>query len=165
MILYTPMEQTKRSFTQKEATDITEISPNTLQGWTRDGLIIPSIANPRGRGKMRLYSASDLVLIKIVSILSGYSYNRDVIKEICDYVNKKTAISKIAAKKSDIKETHLNPLIERLEDAPPILLKLSDNKWDEIGTEPFATAMPGKSTTVLIINVSKIVNEIRSKIK
>jgi len=163
------------SFTQKQATEIVGISPNTLQGWTRDGLIIPSIANPKGRGKTRLYSASDLTLMKIISYLSDSSFNRDVIKSLCDYLYGKLPFGvniKDVARKfphspgvnylSNMKENLLNPLLKR---SKPVLLKLSDDKWDEIGSGGLVTTIIGDSTRVLIINVTKIMEEIKQKLK
>jgi len=165
-----------KKFTHKEVVEILEVNPNTLQVWLRDGLIIPSIANPKGRGATRLYSAADLTQIKIISILSQFSYNRTIVKNLCDLLHGKIPSSNInlaaLAKKNphipafkqlaDIKENLLNPFLKRT--GPPIILKLSDNKWDEIGPG-FATAIPGNSTVVLIINVSRVMDEIKKKVK
>ena len=144
----------KTSFTQKEVAEILEISPNTIQGWSRDGLIIPSVENPKGRGGTRLYSASDLTHIKIVSILSGFAYNRDVIKSLCNTIHGIKFIT-------NLKETILDPYRNR--PGQTIYIKRSDKKW-QLG-ENTTTDIPKDSTTALIINVSKIMDEIKAKLK
>ena len=163
-----------KTFTQKEVIEILDVNPNTLQVWLRDSLIIPSVANPKGRGATRVYSASDLTMIKIVSILSQFSYNRSSIKSLCDFLRGKLPSGRDAisiAKKNPhvrglkglitLKEDLLNPLYDR--SGSPIILKMSDNKWDEIG-QGIYTAIPGKNKIILIVNVSEIMAEIRKKI-
>jgi DNA-binding transcriptional MerR regulator len=66
-------------FTQKQVAEITKVKDGTIQAWARDGLIIPSIANTKGRGTSRLYSPADLINIAVIKILSEMSFNRDLI--------------------------------------------------------------------------------------
>lgn len=166
-----------KSFTQKEIVEIIGINPNTLQVWLRDGLIIPSIANPKGRGQTRLYSVSDLTLIKIISILSQLSYNRATIKGLCDYLNgemiKKQAKLLKPTKKmlkaggfssvKDLislhKESKLDPFFHHF--GTPLYIILSNEKWE---LRINLNSLPEDRTTLLIINVTKIMDEIKQKI-
>lgn len=178
----------RTSFTQKEVTEILGISPNTLQGWSRDGLVIPSVANTKGRGIMRLYSVSDLTQIKIVSILSRKSFNRTLIKSLCDHLSGesfKEQAKKLKMSKKDFKasnsrdaltgrvissvqilvdihrESLLSPYFDHF--GFPLYLILSDDTWTFRQNLKF-DSMPGGSTVVLIIDISKIMDEIKRKI-
>lgn len=161
--------------TQKRVAEILDMNPNTIQGWARDGLVIPSIENPKGRGSTRQYSPSDLTLIKVLSELSQISCSRIIMKNLCDTLNDKwkpgVSFKKLAKAKgappamkelANIKEDYLNPLIERK--GSPVIIRLSNGTW-ELGYMSKAQPIPGNYTRTIIINLTKIMNEIRIKLK
>lgn len=170
----------RTSFTQKEVIEILGISPNTLQGWSRDGLVIPSVANTKGRGIMRLYSVNDLTQIKIISILSRLSFNRTLIKSLCDhlsgeFIKEQARVLKLSKKDlkaggfssiKDVVDTHrdslLSPYFDRF--GTPLYLILSNDIWTFRQNLKF-DSMPGDSTVILIIDISKIMDEIKRKIR
>lgn len=164
-----------KTFTQKDMVEILGINRNTLQVWLREGLIIPSIKDAKGRGATRFYSASDLTLVKTISILSRFYFNREVIKSLCDFLHGKWPFgvdAKDIVKKfpdspgvkllPDVKEKFMNPFSKQKNE--PVLLTMSDNAWLGLGPG-LMTSFPKNSTTMLIINVSKIMDDIRKKLE
>jgi DNA-binding transcriptional MerR regulator len=157
-----------KTFTQKDMVEITGINRNTLQVWLREGLIIPSIKDAKGRGATRFYSATDLTLIKTISILSHYYFNRDVIKSLCDYLHGKWPFGIDSKSVTDsklspyVKEVFMNPFTKQKN--TPVLLQMSDNAWLGIGSGKILT-MPDNTNFFLVINLSKIMDDIRKKLE
>lgn len=81
----------KSFFTPKDVRDLVEVSYRQIQYWDKSGFISPSY---RRRGKYRLYTFSDVLLIKIVETLRkrGYSVQKlratiDTLRAILKKVN------------------------------------------------------------------------------
>jgi DNA-binding transcriptional MerR regulator len=72
----------KNSFTKKQAAEALGISPRTIQFYTDQGLLIPEVANPSGRGTTRKYSRKNLVELLIIRELANYGLSLDKIKSI-----------------------------------------------------------------------------------
>lgn len=60
----------KEQFTKKEVAKGLGLTPRTIQFWTDEGLVVPEVANPRGRGKTRLYSRKNLFQLLIIRRLT-----------------------------------------------------------------------------------------------
>lgn len=159
----------KNSYTQKKVVEAIGISPNTLQVYLKDKLIVPSIANPKGRGTVRLYSFSDVVQVRIMQLLSQHNYNREVMLRLSQFFNEHTK------KVSNL----LSPSGRRL-DEEIVLLKLFGKKWS-IGAETIKDVklpdgkifrakkiteaeMIGDNEILMIINVSKIMKDVLGKV-
>ena len=46
--------------------------------WARTGLVVPSVAQARGEGTKRIYSFEDVILCRLVVVLSGDGRGRDL---------------------------------------------------------------------------------------
>jgi DNA-binding transcriptional MerR regulator len=72
----------KVSFTKKEVSAALEISAGTVEFYTDEGLLIPEIANPSGRGKTRKYSRKNLLEILLIRQLASFGFSLAIIKLI-----------------------------------------------------------------------------------
>jgi DNA-binding transcriptional MerR regulator len=68
------------SFKKTQAAEALEISARTIQFYTDQGLLIPEVANPSGRGTTRKYSRKNLVELLIIRELAGYGLSLEKIK-------------------------------------------------------------------------------------
>jgi DNA-binding transcriptional MerR regulator len=85
-------ETMKSSFTKKQVAEAIGISLRTIQFYTDEGLLIPEIANPSGRGTSRKYSRKNLVEFLIIKELAKYGLSLGKIKAIME----KARSSKVA---------------------------------------------------------------------
>jgi len=60
----------KTDWTKSEVAKVLGISPRTVQFYTDQGIIVPGVYAPQGRGTTRKYSATNLVEYAVVSELS-----------------------------------------------------------------------------------------------
>jgi len=72
----------KRAFIKKEAAKVLDITPRTIQFYTDDGLIIPEIANPTGRGTTRKYSKRNLIELLLIRELAKNGLSLEKIKNV-----------------------------------------------------------------------------------
>lgn len=80
----------RASFTKKQSADILDITPRTIQFYTDQGLIIPEISNPVGRGKTRRYSKRNLVEFMLVRELAKNGLTLEKIKNVMSEVRKRS---------------------------------------------------------------------------
>jgi DNA-binding transcriptional MerR regulator len=90
----------KVSFTKKEVAEDLEISAGTVEYYTDEGLLIPEIANPSGRGKTRKYSRKNLLEILLIRQLASYGFSLAIIKSIMEKARQK-GISKMLDPEGD----------------------------------------------------------------
>lgn len=64
-----------KDFNKKEIVEMTGLPPRTIQFYTEEGIIIPEIENPGGRGKRRKYSEHNLKQLYILKELIGIGMN------------------------------------------------------------------------------------------
>jgi DNA-binding transcriptional MerR regulator len=93
-VINVKLETMKSSFTKKQVAEAIGISLRTVQFYTDDGLLIPEIANPSGRGTSRKYSRKNLVEFLIIKELAQYGLSLGKIKAIME----KARSSKVANK-------------------------------------------------------------------
>ncbi len=74
----------KLSFTKKRMSEAIGVSLRTIQFYTDEGLLIPEIANPSGRGTSRKYSRKNLVEFLIIKELAKYGLSLGQIKTIME---------------------------------------------------------------------------------
>jgi DNA-binding transcriptional MerR regulator len=72
------------SFTKKQASEALKIPAGTIEYYTDEGLLIPAVANPSGRGKTRKYSRKNLLEILLIKHLATYGFSLAIIKNIMD---------------------------------------------------------------------------------
>jgi DNA-binding transcriptional MerR regulator len=70
------------SFTKKQAAEALGISSRTIQFHTDQGLLVPEVSNPKGRGTTRKYSRKNLVELLIIRELANYGLTLEKIKSI-----------------------------------------------------------------------------------
>ena len=71
-------------FTKKQVSESLGISLRTVQYYTDEGLLIPEIANPSGRGTSRKYSKKNLAEFLIIKELAKYGLSLWQIKGIME---------------------------------------------------------------------------------
>lgn len=82
------------SFTKKQVAEAIGISLRTIQYYTDEGLLIPEIANPSGRGTSRKYSRKNLVEFLIIKELAKYGLSLGQIKGIMEKARSSNVASK-----------------------------------------------------------------------
>lgn len=96
------MPKEKNEFTKKEVAEVLGMKPNTIAFYTNEGLIIPEIANPVGRGTRRKYSKNNLVEILLLRTLTSHGISLGnieyVINELRRIVFLKTAGHQLSLK-------------------------------------------------------------------
>lgn len=165
-------------FTQKQAAEITGVKDGTIQVWARDGLIVPSIANPTGRGSSRLYSPADLVHLSVIKILSDMSFNRSFISSLAHHMDQRVTFAipsddRIPKEGMSSKDIWFDPF-EPLGEVTDVLAVTKNHltMWGFSATagqmlgwkSPTAGQMPERDA-VLIINLASIKERIRKAIE
>lgn len=72
-------------FTQSEVVLVLNVQPTTLQNWANRGLIQLSESRP-GRSQRRLYSASDVVKVKVMLELTSLGVSAGYAKDFADHI-------------------------------------------------------------------------------
>lgn len=89
------MTSIKEQFTTKEAARILNLKPVSIMHYVKEGLIVPGVANPQGKGKVRLYSRTNLVEIKLLKELVKFGMPLHNFNEIIARIRVKNAIIKL----------------------------------------------------------------------
>jgi DNA-binding transcriptional MerR regulator len=76
----------KNEWTKKQAAEALRITPRTIHYYTDEGLITPEIANPKGKGTTRKYSAKNLLEILVIRELVKLGLNLSRIKQAMNAV-------------------------------------------------------------------------------
>ena len=84
----------KNSFTKKQASEALGISARTVQFYTDQGLLVPEVANPSGRGTTRKYSRKNLVELLIIRELASYGLSLEKIKTVMKLAEEKGVAKK-----------------------------------------------------------------------
>jgi DNA-binding transcriptional MerR regulator len=79
----------RASFTKTQAAVALEISARTIQFYTDQGLLVPEVANPSGRGTTRKYSRKNLVELLLIRELAGYGLPLEKIKAVMKLAQEK----------------------------------------------------------------------------
>ena len=72
----------KKGYTNKEVTKILNLTARVVQSYSDQGIVIPDIYNPAGRGSTRIYSRKNLVEFLIVRKLAEHGVTLAKIKDI-----------------------------------------------------------------------------------
>ncbi len=148
-------------YTQQQGSRITGISPNTIQGWARDGLVVPSIKQDVGRGRARMYTTADIIHIAIIGALTEKAFNRNLIRSLCDYLQ---GVENGVVRKQgyfDLSKFAKNDLVT---------IELRDDEWGfnqesrEMAPRVTRPKLYGHSRTFVGVNVSQIVKELRPRL-
>lgn len=154
-------------YTQQQVGHISGISSNTIQGWSRDGVIAVASPLETGRGRPRLYSRADIIHIAIIEALSRRAFNRSLIK----------ALSRYLESNPDEKAHWLDPL--KVPSNTLVVLEMNDEGWrlrqdtrqDEtvdgktLHTPRYSlNEMIGTSEALVIINISAIMDRLRERL-
>lgn len=76
----------KGSFIKKEVAEITGLKPTSVHFYTNNGLVIPDIENPSGKGTTRKYSSGNIVEFFLIIELKSLGLNLNAIEEIMNFV-------------------------------------------------------------------------------
>lgn len=74
----------KQFFTKTEAAKALRVTPRTVHYYTEEGLVVPEVANPSGRGTTRKYSRRNLMEIMLVREMAASGISLARIKEIME---------------------------------------------------------------------------------
>lgn len=66
----------EKAFSGPRVCDLAGITYRQLDYWARIGLVVPSLAEARGSGTQRRYSACDVVCARVVRTLSLYGFGQ-----------------------------------------------------------------------------------------
>jgi DNA-binding transcriptional MerR regulator len=72
----------QKSFSRKEVAEKLGIRDRTVWFYTEQGLVIPEIANPTGKGTTRLYSAKNIMEIAVCRKLAEQGLKLELVREI-----------------------------------------------------------------------------------
>jgi len=83
----------KTQWTKSEAASALGITPRTVGFWTDEGFLNPEIANPKGRGTTRRYSARNLVEMLVIKELGSFGFKLDFIRRIMNMLDRQGIIA------------------------------------------------------------------------
>jgi DNA-binding transcriptional MerR regulator len=83
---------TQGGFSTTEICRITGIPYDTLFGWMHSGLVVPSIAQPQGRGKRARWAFRDLVAIRTVQQLRQHGVSMQGLRHVVRYIQDRKGI-------------------------------------------------------------------------
>lgn len=73
----------KENYPKKKVSELTEMTPRTIQYYTDEGLLVP-VENPSGRGVTRKYSKYNLFQLLVIRELAKHGHDLGTIKDILD---------------------------------------------------------------------------------
>lgn len=74
------------SYTKKQISDISGLSPRLVQFYTEEGLILPEKNSGKGRGNIRQYSKKSLIDFLIIKELANYGITKTKMKAFLKYI-------------------------------------------------------------------------------
>jgi MerR HTH family regulatory protein len=77
-----------QKFTKKNIAEVTGLSERSVHYYTDKGLVCPSINNPVGRGKTRIYGQENLVDFEVIKRLTAFGFSLEKIHEITNTIRK-----------------------------------------------------------------------------
>ena len=83
------MATLKKSFSTREAAQVSGVSHRTVDYWAKTKLIVPSIADANGTGTDRLYSFDDLVALRVVRELRLAGISTQALREVVKKLREK----------------------------------------------------------------------------
>ena len=88
------MQMGKEGFTPAQVAQITGLTFHSVNLWAKDGLIVPSILQSRGRGNTREYSFNDAIALKIAGELRAIGLPMQAVRRVFDYMRANKLIQK-----------------------------------------------------------------------
>ena len=82
-----------RAWTKSEAASALGITPRAIHFWTDEGFLTPEVANPKGRGTTRRYSAKNLLEMLIIKEFGHIGIKLDFIRRIMDMLDRQDTIN------------------------------------------------------------------------
>src|SRR6266700_7498201 len=80
------MATLKKSFSTREAAQITGVSHRTVDFWAKTKLIVPSIADANGTGTDRLYNFDDLVALRVARELRQAGISTQSLRKVVKHL-------------------------------------------------------------------------------
>lgn len=80
------MQLISGGYSPSQVAQITGITFHMINQWDQNGLIIPSILQSRGRGRIREYSFDDVIAIKVVGELRASGLPMQSVRKVLDYM-------------------------------------------------------------------------------
>jgi DNA-binding transcriptional MerR regulator len=75
---------------------IVSISYRQLDYWARTGLVVPSISVAKGSGTQRLYSFTDMVVLRVVKNLLDTGVSLQQIRKAVEFLRKKKGVTDLS---------------------------------------------------------------------
>jgi DNA-binding transcriptional MerR regulator len=107
-------------YTLKEVAALTEIKPQTIAFYANEGLVVPDVDNPKGKGTTRRFSKVDMVEILLIRELAKHGVSLSIIKLVIKGINEKyfiraTAAASMIEERVRKKLANIIPLLEQEE--------------------------------------------------
>lgn len=149
----------KNSWTKTEAANATGLTARTIHFYTDEGLVIPEIAFPRGKGTTRKYSARNLVEFLIISELVKCGLTLKNIKHVMEMVKNQGLFSLEALEAWNPNQPvrgrwYLLLYDPTMENGVFQFFEVEDQKDIILDFEPFASA--------IVVDVTSAVEKIRA---
>ncbi len=77
------MDFSKPQFQSSHLAEVTGLSPETLQTWANRGKLLSSTPGSVGSGQRRLYSAQDVIRVRLVQRLKAFGLPVSVASDMC----------------------------------------------------------------------------------
>lgn len=78
----------KNGYSKKEVAEMLGITPRTIHFYTDEGIIIPEISNPKGRGTTRIYSRRNLIELLLARELAKNGLYLERVKNVMNEMKK-----------------------------------------------------------------------------
>ncbi|MFH1628475.1 MAG: MerR family transcriptional regulator [Pseudomonadota bacterium] len=161
------------SFTKKQVSGITGLSPRLVQYYTERRVVYPEVDEGAGRGNVRRYSKGNVLQFSVIKALADYNVSFKTIEVSMKALPIAFLTWQDGPAYSDfeggwegmLKEglfgRHCFIVLTQSPNLPPFIV--STEKPGELGLMLFATKLTGDVSSLLVINLKKILENIRSQ--
>jgi DNA-binding transcriptional MerR regulator len=147
----------KDAYSKKEVSELLGETRRTIQFWTDEGIVVPGVANPKGRGKTRLYSRKNLMDFLLVRKLTNCGLSLMTISLMMAMSRMLPEQARYWDKQRNLPKEERHVLIIYDPDAK------SGLTTHHIGPGPVQLEM-GKYSTALVIDVNKLAAQLMAKL-
>ncbi|MDR9785794.1 MAG: helix-turn-helix domain-containing protein [Peptococcaceae bacterium MAG4] len=136
-----------QGFTAGEASKLTGVLYDRLDYWARSGFLKPGVTGAKGKGSRRLYSFRDLVALRTAKELRDMGVPLQTLRKVVGYLRRAKGLE--------------NPLAEA-----KLVISGSDVLLVQ-GREELVSVLdaPGQGVLQLVMDLPKMVEELRERIK
>jgi len=125
------------SFNSKQIMSLARVSKINLSHWIKEGIVTPGIDKGAGRGKVRRWSFTDLIGLRVISMLRREGISLQRVRKILP------AIRKYTGHKNNLRALAQSRLV--LTNNNQVLLVAEDNVMDGLTDQILLALIPIKS--------------------